>query len=97
MKLLKDRNHVSVVPKFWTDSNGHREQWKSEFETYETFYARIVAYCEANQRPVPSSEEVQNTICAQLPAWNCVGEGYFTPTTPSSQRARPCGGCGRKK
>lgn len=96
MRRLKDRNHVAVTPKIWTTESGHKIAWNSVTEPFHTFIAKINAYYQANGKPAPTLEVVEDTICRQLAAFWCTGDAPQTTSTPI-QRSRGCSSCGKRK
>jgi hypothetical protein len=69
------------VSTFWTE----KKSWAA-------FYAEIVAFCQRNNRPVPSDEDVQNFICKQLTGGWCYETGAFNPVEIGYQECTTCGG-----
>lgn len=97
MKRFKDPNHLPVAPKFWRDPvNGHKIEFKSAMEPFSAFLSKVWSYCDANGRTRPTQEAIENELCAQMPSWACVGDGYHAParntSAPASGGCRACGG-----
>jgi len=97
MASLKDKNNMLAVPLFWLDtSNGHKIWWDTAREYWLTFMQKINDYTDGNGKPRVAESEVENQICAQLPAWQCNGE-VQNPFPPQAVVVGRTGGgcCGR--
>lgn len=93
---LRNRNHVPVTPKFWRDTGrGIRIQWRSESESFDTFYARVRAFYDANSFPSPSETDVENELCQQLPKSWCDGSNRVNRVVPVAVTSGKKGCCGR--
>lgn len=88
MALLKFKTHTPTQPLIWKEPQTGVGIFWTEKKSWETFYGEITAFCQRNNRPVPSDEEVQGVICKQLGAGWCVEAANFQPA-PDAGR----GGC----
>jgi hypothetical protein len=103
MKKFKDPNSVSITPKFYTAPNGTKLQWRSDRVTFDEYVAQVQAYANADNFPPPSAEELEDTMCRQMPSWACAEPEWFSNRTRTrdpfvvSQRAGGCRSCNKRQ
>ena len=96
MSRIKNRSSVPSVPIVWRDTNGHAIQWNPATQPFDEWVARVWQYHDANGRPRPTEDSLDQLACQQLPNWACDGQKQPTQraTVATVKRSGGCRGCG---
>lgn len=93
---FKNPAHIPAIPKSWRGTLPNGEAFKIPWPNsipYGSFYQQVVKFHTDNGMAIPSSADVENAMCQQMPAHWCVGNEVFIAPAPA---VKPCAGCGRR-
>jgi hypothetical protein len=101
MLRFLDRNHAPAIPKSYPFPNGKRVPWESTKRTFGEFANAVMSFAQANGLAVPTLEEIEDSICHQLPRGWCTNQSRFDrPATllrADRPARKPCRTCGKRR
>lgn len=90
---LNNRDIVPCVPKGWRDQQTKAFiSWPCN-ASFDSFYAKVKGFTEANHLHVPTEAEVEEAICRQLPKTWCDGTNALAHQKPPPLKTPRGGGC----
>lgn len=98
MARIKNRNSIPSVPIYWRSPKDVPVEWRTATEPFDTWVRKVWEFCDGNQIPRPTEDELDQLACRQLPSWACDGNrealGNATVNIGNTGRAPGCRSCG---